>query len=301
MKKYILLLIFSISVFPTAYSQIFVKLENAYLVEKSLETSIFLLRQEYQLEDTLTHKRYTLDNRSDFGSAVSFAVLTETGYIVLNDIVVPWEKDSRYEPYKGKQYRPVLSRTLVRTVKDSAWRESALISPLSVSPMKDTQWVEIKDSLYAKGLVKDCSDGKKDGWAVWLASAEEHVDSSALSLIVYRQAIELSDKDTDDIVIKAPDTKSNMLGGLYMQPCFDRIGQIVFKVCGIVVRKEDSWVLVRCLPDVSAMHTDAEEPDDVKTPVLTPLDDGQGPKAEDTGDNGADDAKKAKQNKKRKK
>lgn len=269
------------------------------MVEKSIGQGIFLLRQEYQLEDTLTHKRYTLDNRSDFGSVVSFGVLTESGYIVRNDIVIPWEKDRQFEQYRNSQYRPVLSKTMIRTVKDSTWCESTLISPKCVFPMKDSQWVEVKDSLYATGLVSDYSDGKKDGWIVWLTSGKEHKDSSALSLVTYRQSLELSGKGDDDIEIKAPDTKTYVLGGIYINPCFDRIGQITFKVCGIIVKKEDSWVLLRYTSRLSAEESDAEKTDKDKAPVLTPLE--SEPEPGENGDQNPDEVKKEQQNKKKKK
>ncbi len=284
------------------YSQqlpIVFKSSETILVEKTISDGLFLLRQEYQLEDTLTHKRYTLDNRSDFGSVVSFGVLTESGYIVRNDIVTPWEKDRQFEQYRDSQYRPVLSRTMIRTANDSTWRESALISPQCVCPMKDSQWVEVKDSLYATGLVSDYSDGKKDGWTVWLTSGKEHKDSSALSLVTYRQSLELSGKGDDDLEIKVPNTNTYVLGGIYINPCFDRIGQVTFKVCGIIIKKEDSWALLRCISWHSAEESNAEKTDEDKAPMLTPLE--SGPEPDENGDQNPEEVKKEKQNKKRKK
>lgn len=284
------------------YSQqlpIVFKSSETLLLEKTLSDGLLLIRQEYQLEDTLTLKRYTLDNRSDFGSVVSFAVLTEYGYITMNDIISPWERDSQYEQYNGSQYRPVLSKTLIRTVKDSTWCDAALISPQYVSQIKDSKWVEVQDSLYAGGLSIDYSNGKKDGWIVWLTSEKNHNDSSALSLATYRQTLELSYKDSDDIAIKSPNTNSNVFGGIYINPCFGRIGQIIFKVCGIIVKKNNSWVLLRCTSGLSAEESFAEKSDKDKTPALTPL---NSEPALDVDDNrNPDKIQQEKQNKKRKK
>ena len=288
------------------YTDVFAQLQmslpktgNQQMIETSVSEGLFLIRQEYQLEDTLTHKRYTLDNRSDFGSVVSFGVLTESGYIVRNNIVSPWENDRQFEQYWDSQYQPVLSKTMIRTAKDSTWRESALISPQCVYPMKDSQWVEVKDSLYAEGLATDYSDGKKDGWIVWLTSGKEHKDSSAFSLVTYRQSLELSGKDDDDIEIKVPNTNTYVLGGIYINPCFERIGHITFKICGAIVKKEDSWVLLRCTSRRSAEESNAEKTDEDKAPVLTPLE--SAPEPDENGDKNPEEVKKEKQNKKRKK
>lgn len=286
-----------------AYSQqlprIF-KSSETILVEKTISDGLLLIRQEYQLEDTLTHKRYTLDNRSDFGSAISFGVLTESGYIVRNDVITPWEKDRQYEQYRGSQYRPVLSRTLARTVKDSTWRETALILPQYVFPIKDSQWVEVKDSLSAEGLSVDYSDGEKDGWIVWLTSEKECIDSSALSLVIYRQLLELSGKVDGDIAVKTLDTNSEVLGGIYINPCFESIGRIAFKVCGIIVKKEEAWTLLRCTSGLSAEESIAKKTDKDQAPELTPLE--PEPNAAEGGaDEAANKVKKEKQNKKKRK
>ena len=51
------------------------------MVESSVRQGIMLISQEYQLEDTLTHKRYSLDNQEYFGKLNTFAVLTDNGII----------------------------------------------------------------------------------------------------------------------------------------------------------------------------------------------------------------------------
>ncbi len=84
MKKIIIAVLLLFPIFLRSQDiGFFFSMNDTYnnLFEKSCSQGMILLRQEYQIEDTNTHQRYTLNNRSDFGSAISFAVLTEQGMI----------------------------------------------------------------------------------------------------------------------------------------------------------------------------------------------------------------------------
>ncbi|MCM1177022.1 MAG: hypothetical protein NC308_00845 [Clostridium sp.] len=269
MKKtaiiYTLLLLCNFTSFAQ-FGQYFLQTPNQQLIESAIENGILLIRQEYQLEDTLTHKRYTLDHRTYFGSAVSFAVRTETGYVTRRDIIAPWENDPEYKPYTGSTYHPVLSKTFVRTIKDTSWREMPLIAPVASAPLKDSAWVDVTDTLYTGGIATDCIVDKPEGWMVWLTGNNEKLDSASLSLVIYRKAVDLSDGNETEITY--PNNGDNVIGGIFIYPKFDKIGQIVFNMCGVAIKRSERWVL---MPDLSSENENSNT--DVNTvSVLTPID-----------------------------
>lgn len=212
---------------------------NQQLIEAAVVDGFFLIRQEYQLEDSLSHKRYTLDRRPDFGSAESIAVLTESGYITHSHLIRPWERDANYEKYKSGTYRPVLSRTLVRTARDTTWREVNLLNPATVLPLMDPDWVSVTDTLSRNGFSCVETDGEVDGWLVFL-SVEQ--GSGDLKLVSYRQKMTL----VNCLSHIEPKTANKILGAIYLVPSVDKVGVISFALYGFVIPCEDSWCLMPC-------------------------------------------------------
>lgn len=246
-------------------AQIFVSSSSQQLIEQAVQEGIVLLRQEYQLEDTITRKRYTWDNRPEFGSATSLCVLTETGYVVADDVLAPWRNDDRYRQFQDSIFRPVLSKTFCRSIRDSVWRAvPGTIAPQKSRPLCVSSWLQVDDTLFqSSGFTIDFSAGEKEGWLVWLTSdKEKKFDSSALSLLIYRHKLTMED-GTDCCEIPAAATPRRIIGGIYIEPQCLKIGKVTFALSGVVVGKDDKWKLLRLIPNIPI------ESDD--TGALTPV------------------------------
>lgn len=217
---------------------------NQQFVEEALSQSLMVMRQEYQLEDTLTMQRYSWNKRREFGAAESFAVRTTTGYITHRDLLEPWQKDSHYAPYRGGNLRPVLTRTEVRTLKDSLWREVGIIAPMRQEPIENSSWCRVADTLFSQqGVRIELLMGEQEGWLVWLtASNEADLASANLSMVSYRHTLTLS-QEKSSYEIPEPAAKEQPLGGIFVVPSFDGCGTITFLLQGVVVKEERGWSL----------------------------------------------------------
>ena len=120
--------------------------DNQELIRKAMQDGLVLVRQSYLLEDTLTDKRYTLDNGPEVGSVTAVAVRTAGGLILPEKVLKPWAGDKNYDEFRTENLIPVLSLTSMLSAGDTAWREMPLIAPYRVSPLADTAWIEAADS-----------------------------------------------------------------------------------------------------------------------------------------------------------
>ena len=220
----------------------FIKSSNQQMIEDAVGKGLMLVRQEYQLEDTVTRKRYSLDGRPEFGSAVSFAIKTKGGIVVSKSIMTPWEGDENYTPYAGGKYRPVLTRTLVRSVKESGWSVVDSTDFSIVRFLSDESWIEVPVDC-EEGFQLDTLYGERDGWLVWLTSVGEDINISDLSLVSYKSKLTLSQK-IKVMEIGPANTENTLLGAVYLIPDFSHIGQITLKMKGVVVKNGSGWNLV---------------------------------------------------------
>lgn len=266
------------------------KTSETLLIERSVSDGIVLIRQDYQLEDTVSHKRYSLDNRSYFGRSYSLGVFTDKGIVTGRNVVKPWEYDSNFEQYKNGKYRPVLSNTMARNPGDSVWREIGSFATDNIVELTDTSWISVSDTTLNKGFSIDTVSGHNDGWLIWLESTKEHADTADLSLSINRYQLTISEDGTCTDDIRPFGNDSDRFGGLYIKPSFEHIGCIVLKLSGIIVNDnksdQESWKFVKC-PSLE-LTSDVPSETEVSTPVLTPVED----------ENKPDKKRKGRQNKK---
>lgn len=248
MKRFLVILFFTFSTYQIMHAQLGVNLfgsVNQQLIEDAVARGVLLVRQEYQLEDTVTLKRYTWDNQPEFGSSVSFCVLTENGYVISDKAIQPWEYDARFTQYRDSQYRPILSKTYCRTVKDSVYRAVGMLNLSQHQPLANKKWMRISDSLFNdKGFVLDSTVGEKDGWIVLLTADDpSQIDSTELSLVIYRHKLTV-EAGVEQQDIPSVATQRHVVGGIYIEPQYRGIGEIVFALNGVLVHEEDSWQLL---------------------------------------------------------
>lgn len=280
MRKIIIISILLISCNRLSFAQFGQNLfssVNQQLIEQAVGDGIMLIRQEYQLEDTVTMKRYTWNNQPEFGNSQSFCVLTENGYIASNKVLEPWKYDSKYAKYKDSVYRPVLSKTYCRTISDDKYREVGCLSPIGPRTLLQDDWIYVCDSTFNKrGFISDTVSGEKNGWLIWLTiNNVEKIDTEQLTLVSYRH--ELSIEERKYIYeIPEPTTQRHIIGGIYVEPKYLEIGRIEFALIGIVVNIDNKWHVIRWRSESqSEQKSVIDQPtsaldDDALTPVEEP-------------------------------
>lgn len=258
--KRIIFLLAGIAACSTAAAQIFVKSSSQQFIEDAVHEGILLLRQEYQLEDTTTMKRYTWNKQPDFGSALSLCVIAEDGYVTTDRALRPWEYDAKFDKYRDSVYRPIRTDTYVKSIRDKSWRPVGSMNPAAERPLAVDEWKTADDSLFhRKGFIADTLPGEKDGWLIWLTASEpDTIESEQLTLVSYRHKLDLK-AEAGTFEIPAPTTQRHVIGGIYAVPAYPGIGRIELRLVGIVVNKDDKWKLVRycTAADSRASDTDA--------------------------------------------
>ena len=238
------------------------KSSESLLVERSIWEGLIVLSSEYQLEDTLTHKRYSLDNQRYFGKISSFAVMTDIGVISSPGVLRPWETDENYIQYKNSKYQPIVSKISVMSVNDTTWRETFLLAPSVASPLSDSTWCFFQDSTYGQGFVCDTLRNEDEGWIVRMITNVTN-DKEILSLETARYK---HTEESKDKVIQA--LSGNVVGGVFITPAYERIGQIVLKLKGILTSSEDGWKLCAVVPENESSI------ENTSVSVLTPVEKG---------------------------
>jgi hypothetical protein len=257
---------------------------NQQLIESAVKEGLFVIHQCYQLQDVTseTPKFFGRNEQAYFGDTHSLAVKTSGGYYVSESAVKPWENDLRFLEYKDNaQYSPVVSQTEYRSLDDAQYKPLPFkSSPLSELSEKRFSAVGDDKTFQGKGFLTDNLNGKKDGWLV-LAVADKTVADAAkntpVSLIIYRQ--ELTFEDGKDLYeIKKPSTEKKILGGIYVLPEVTDIGQVSFKLSGMVHLEKTKWNVVKLTGASPVKKTELTpiepavpiEPDKIETKPVVP-------------------------------
>jgi hypothetical protein len=217
---------------------------NQQLIEEAVRDGLFVVRQSYQLRDSVT--AYGWNNLPQFGTTYSLGVKAVDGYYLDDKAVNPWQYDPKFDEYRdSKQYTPVISQSDCFQLSDSTFRKVTFrLPPESVESSK---FQFVTDSLFAnKGFAVDNSDGAKAGWLVWVVSADslDKINAEALSLLIYRSELKF-EAGKNAYKIDAPTSSKTVVGGIYIVPKIEGIGKISFYLSGIANRQEGDWRIVR--------------------------------------------------------
>jgi hypothetical protein len=220
---------------------------NQQLIEEAVKGGIFIVRQSYQLKDIDTNTLYGWDNAEHFGYTLSLGIKAENGYYLEPKAVEPWRYDRRYTEYNDRrQYIPLVSESRYKSLTDSIFS----VLPYEKDGLKmlaGGKFYFFRDSLFDnQGFETDDSDGRKEGWLVWLVSPDtlQTVAGEEFSLLVYRHELTF-ETGARAYRIKDPSTNNRVWGGFYIVPQTTGIGKISFRIGGLLSKREDYWQVVR--------------------------------------------------------
>ncbi|MDR3218067.1 MAG: hypothetical protein LBU22_03665 [Dysgonamonadaceae bacterium] len=248
LKKGIVLLLLCV-VSASSVSAQFLNSSNQQLIEEAVKNGFFIIHRTYQLQDTTaaTPAYYTWNDAPGFGDSYSLAVKTTTGYYVHDKAAHPWLYDSKFEEYRdSRQYAPVISASEYKQAGDSAYISLSCNDCETEAIVKNKVYL-IRDSLFEnKGFSVDYSNGTKKGWLVWAVSDKpmEEQHTQTLSLLIYRAEL-LFETGKELYEIQEPASNKSISGGFYVVPEFDEIGQIRFRLTGLLHKENDHWQVVR--------------------------------------------------------
>lgn len=241
MKKVLLILFFTLPL--SMMAQMFMS-SNQQLVEEAIKNGIVIVRQSYQLEDTVSNQRFGRYGNEEFGKTYSLGVKVDGGIVLNNKAICPWNYDENFVRYQDT-HRPVNIKTEIRELKDSIFSNVKLNIDSIAS---DDPIANLPDSIIFSGNGFDVFSYSKptDGWIVWITSSEEiqHCDSVGIEApLIYKKKIEFN-TDSVSYPIERPQTQNKVWGGIFVVPEQTEIGQLTFKLAGVMTEKDGgNWVL----------------------------------------------------------
>lgn len=261
------------------------------IMEKAIVDGFFLVKQDFQLEDTTNGNRYNWEGGKEFGGSTSFMVKLSDGYVTSDDILAPWDYDENYSQYKGQKYRPVPIRTSFMTINQKEWKVQS-------SPLQFDAEDELANGLkYMKvegeggdGFIQATGLGKKEVWVVWLMTAEAEGESASIRGSFRLSQMELTlEKKKRLYEMEAPNTNMKVMGGIVVEPVYRGIGHIDLALVGVIGQYEDKY-------QMALLNTEMGDEDDDSSDgssMLTPTEESDQPANKEN--------KKSKSSKKRKK
>lgn len=248
------------------------------LLESSVENGFFVSRQSFQIRDKETGELFGLNGKEEFGVQYSIGIKIPDGILLMDEAVRPWEYNAKFEKYSEK-YDPVLHQS----------DYSKLTKPVEYKTLDlhpDTQKMLVDSLLYmygsesfdGKGFLLDKQTGEKEGWVVWVISrSSTDLETSAdVNYIIYQKKLTVKSQG-QSFEIEKPYADREVLGGVYVVPRYTEIGIVEFRLCGIIVPKnENSWVICcpfadnEDIPVVSGSSFNEKEKDN-QASELTPI------------------------------
>lgn len=218
------------------------------MIEDALKGSIFIVEQQYQLQDTTSGGYFGRGGRQEFGTTVSLGVKVQGGYLYLDPAERPWEYDGNFERYR-QSHRPVLYKTLFRELTDSLGTEVASFRTHQSRALIPDRFYHAVDPtpFEGAGLRIDGTAGTKKGWLIWVTSAgleapEAHV-VDPVDYVIYSKTLTL---EADTLIYNPgrPSTQQKVWGGIYVIPVRTALGQLSFELVGVMVKTDDGWALL---------------------------------------------------------
>jgi len=284
MKSVIYFVLFMAGMSVTAVAQLSpldnVFSSNQQLIEDAVKDGLFVVRSCYRLQDT-TKTEPTYFGRNNlpyFGNTYSLGIKVRSGYYTDDIAARPWLYDSNYDTYRtAASYKPVISESYYRPHHDSTY----LSLPYQDRPVKEITKEQVyftEDTVFQdKGFIPDTLPGLKKGWLVWVTTDKplHEQPGQTLSFSIYRSELTF-DGDTGRYEVRSLATDRIVLGGIYVIPDFSEVGQITFRVAGVLSKKGDQWNVVRLMGQspmagISTGGTDTNELTPIHVPDNNPV------------------------------
>lgn len=256
MEKLIVSILICLGPCLNTRAQIFVQSSSQQLVEEAVKGGIFLFRQDYQVKDTATGKYYGRGG-DVFGSVYALGIKLNGGYCLSDRGIHPWEYDVNFNNYR-QDYLPVMYKTYWRETADTVMADYAQWVEKQVKELIPGKFSYVTDSLFqGKGFETDLTTGMKAGWMVWVVSEKTIAEASSqtpVSYTIYRKELELRE-GIGEYTLEAPSTGLNVWGGIYVVPVQTAVGQITFRLAGVMDKKGKQWTLFTLLGKIPVPMT----------------------------------------------
>ena len=266
---------------------------NQELIEDAVKDGIYIIKQSYQIKENATGRMFGVDGKNEFGSSYSLAVKSTMGFYIYDVAARPWIYDNSFKQLEQNKYSPVLSSTSIYKI-DSKGDFEAVQTGTIVSLNEELVYridVQKPDSV-GFSLLK--TKGVLTGWVVLLTTEKDSklADKPLFDYSIYRREITIGDDLT--VSFEAAQETKTVIGGFFVVPENTGIGQITFRLAGLIQETEGKWIIAlinetNITP--SNLSTDASSADSERK--LTPV-------SEEDNKNSSEDKPSKRKNRKNK-
>lgn len=248
MKKYLITLmtaIITVVSMSAQFPNISFFSSNQQLVLDAVSGGIIIVKQSYQLQDTINNKHYGRFGRNEFGTTYSIAVKVEGGLILSDMVARPWDYDSNFNRYRDS-LNPVNIDAKYVELNDSVFK-SINLDYAKIYNADSAAFYMLNDTIVfgGNGFVCKKAIGLQKGWLVWITSDEQIDRSDSVNnneYVIFGKDLEISG-DSVSYAIQQPLIDRNIWGGVYVVPEQTEIGQLTFQLIGIFEMVDGKWRL----------------------------------------------------------
>lgn len=247
MKMYRLLFLLVLSTITySSIAQTFYMSANQQFVEQALKGSLFVIKQAYQLEDSVSGQRFGRYGNDVFGTSSKLAVRIQDGFVCDYEIFRPWSHDENYSRYQNTHI-PVLSQTSRIELGDSIW--NVLKLPIDSITVENRLYA-INDSVnFSDGLIVKQYNKPVEGWVIWLSNdsiIDKYEGRNMPEFTIYKKTIDFA-PDSISYAIERPQSNKNVWGGIFVVPQQTSIGVLQFHLAGVLLKsaENDNWELLK--------------------------------------------------------
>lgn len=224
--------------------------DNQLLIGKSLDSALFIIRQDYVLRDTSSKNPtdYGYLNKEYYGRIYTFAVMADNKLWCDSKVRTPWLYDTNYQQLGPvDSIRPVLSKIAFRPLFKEQFQE--LIPDRKIPPPSNDSMLHqlCITTITAKDLAEGVSVSRETpdstGWIVIAYTNQDILenDTTEIKLLIYRPKPGFK-PNKQEVEIKAPPVSKNILGGFYFTVRYS-VGIIELIFSGVLHQENNSWII----------------------------------------------------------
>jgi len=213
------------------------------LLIKAIDGSVVVVRQAYQVKHKKSGKSYGRNGRADFGHIYSLGIKSDAGLVLTDGALKPWIYDSAFTKVE-KDYEPVISLTEVREIEQT--NNSKFVQcPLQLGRQQpEGVWIANAKDVISGSMELDTQEGKKSGWIVWISSKKDLDDDPEAGFKIATVSKTVESAIPDDVIdVETTANDENLIGGLFVTPCYLGGGHVTFRLTGMIIKVDDSWKL----------------------------------------------------------
>ncbi len=228
------------------------KSPNQQIIEKVVNSGVFIIKQSYELADSLDN-RYGLSGNKEFGVDYTLAVKIKNGFIINERTINPWDFNPQFEQYRGK-YTPKLFPSQYSEVSANCKYDTISIKEDELKVVfPDMLYAQESEQFFGDGFTLGGEIGDNDGWIVWFTQKKDSNlgKSTDLNLSIIQKKLNITQKENGNYFyhVDSLQTSEKIIGGIFIIPEIISVGQMEMKLCGIVCRIDNGWML--CCPFIT--------------------------------------------------